>query len=459
MRSRENLTAINHESFVTTKSVVSLVSGLYIATGLAVVSSVLFLLTSLDRAAKADRAHRVDIALNLEARYLKTVLLEYSYWDEAYEAIVVEIDETWIEQNSGQYLIDEHGFDFSLAIKAGNQLAHLSLHSEVEGLQFEQLMAGGLEELIATSLQSEVDEGMVAGYITAGRDIYLVALSPFINEETEAVRPGSYLSMGRRLDDDYIEELAAAYELPGLHLAHPTERVTNTKTLTNTTGQAIGRLAWSLQRPSLLIAPKVIAIVMPFVCVAMLLTQYFLKRDHADRTAFEEHLYKEATLDPLTNISNRRHLIALGQQEMAVHRRNGGELAVALFDIDHFKVINDTYGHATGDKALIHLTHICANELRESDLFGRLGGDEFAIILQETPLTEAIEVIDRVRTSIEACPMVIDHYMIPLTISVGLVPMAEQTDFESLLKRADVALYEAKKRGRNQVWVSQGDNN
>jgi two-component system cell cycle response regulator len=91
----------DHEKFVTTKSVISLLSGLYIATGLAVVSSVLFLLTSLDRAAKADRAHRVDIAIRLETRYLKTILLEYSYWDVAYEEIVVEVDETWIEENSG----------------------------------------------------------------------------------------------------------------------------------------------------------------------------------------------------------------------------------------------------------------------------------------------------------------------------------------------------------------------
>jgi diguanylate cyclase (GGDEF)-like protein len=455
MRISENPVTSNHKSFVSTRSVISLVSGLYIATGLAVVSSVFFLLTSLDRAAKDDRAHRVDIALNLEARYLKTVLLEYSYWDEAYQEIVLEVDETWIEENSGQYLIDEHGFDFSLAIKADDQLAHLSISNEIPELKFAQLMSGGLKDLIAASLQNATEGQIVAGYVTAGRDIYLVALSPFRNEETAAIRPGTYLSMGRRLDADYIETLATAYELPGLHLADPTEAATNTKLLTNPADQVIGRLAWTVERPSLRIAPKVVAIVMPFVCLAMLLTQYFLKQDHASRAAFEEQLYKEATLDPLTNVSNRRHLMTLGQQEMAVHRRNGGELAVALFDIDHFKAINDTYGHATGDKALIHLTHICSSELRESDLFGRLGGDEFAIILQETPLAEAIEVVDRIRTNIEACPMVMNHQIIPLTISVGLVPMAEQTVFDTLIKRADVALYEAKKGGRNQVSVSQ----
>jgi two-component system cell cycle response regulator len=444
----------DHEKFVTTKSVISLLSGLYIATGLAVVSSVLFLLTSLDRAAKADRAHRVDIAIRLETRYLKTILLEYSYWDVAYEEIVVEVDETWIEENSGQYLIDEHEFDFSLAVQANNQLAHLSVSDEVEGLEFEQLMSGGLEDLIAASLQDQADEGMVVGYITAGPDVYLVALSPFRAEETGEFRPGSYLSMGRRLDADYIEELALSYELPGLRLVNQTEAVVNSKTLVNPSDQVIGRLTWSLQRPSLLVAPKVIGIVIPFICLAIFLTRYFLKRDYADRIAFEEKLYKEATLDALTNISNRRHLMAMGQQEIAVHRRNGGEFAVALFDIDHFKVINDTYGHAVGDKVLIHLTHVCSGELRESDFFGRIGGDEFAVILQETPLEEAADVVDRIRTSIEAHPMIVDDdNIITITISVGLASMGDCKDFSSILKLADVALYKAKNHGRNQVFV------
>jgi two-component system cell cycle response regulator len=108
----------------------------------------------------------------LEARYLKTVLLEYSYWDEAYQEIVLEVDETWIEENSGQYLIDEHGFDFSLAIKADDQLAHLSINNEIPELKFAQLMSGGLKDLIAASLQN-ASRGADRGWLCHGWQGYL----------------------------------------------------------------------------------------------------------------------------------------------------------------------------------------------------------------------------------------------------------------------------------------------
>ncbi|MEA5447838.1 diguanylate cyclase [Leptolyngbya sp. CCNP1308] len=443
------------KNFVTTESVIALISGLYIATGFAVVFSILFLLTSLDQAAKLARSKQVDIALNLETRYLKAILLEYSGWDEAYENLIVDLDETWIEGNSGQYLLNQHGFDFTLAIKANRQLANLSINDEVEGLEFARLMSGGLEDLIEESLQNqEGDEGSVAGYVLAGTDIYLVALSPFKDEKTEEIRPDSYLSLGRRLDAEYIGKLESSYELPGLRLANKIEGPMNSKVLLDASNQAIGCLTWFVEKPSLLIAPKVIGIVTPFFCLAIFLTRHFLKLDYADRIAFEERLYKEATCDPLTNISNRRQFMTLCQQEMAVHRRNGRTLAVALFDIDHFKTINDTYGHAMGDKALVHLVQVCSSELRESDIFGRIGGDEFAVILRETPIEEAVDVLNRVRRKIKACPIKTNQNTITITVSIGVAPMNDYINFDNILEMADVALYRAKKNGRNQVFVS-----
>lgn len=444
-----------NKKFVTTESVIALISGLYAVTGFAVVFSILFLLTSLDRAAKLDRANRVDIALNLETRYLKAILFEYSNWDEAYENLIVDLDETWVEGNSGQYLIDQHGFDFTLAIRANRQMANLSINDEVKELSFAKLMSGGLEDLIEESLQDQAgEEGAVAGYVLAGTDIYLVVLSPFKDEKTEEIRPDSYLSLGRRLDAEYIGELESSYELPGLRLVNKTNGAMNSKVLFDASNQALGCLTWFVEKPSLVIAPKVIVIVTPFFCLAIFLTRYFLKLDYADRIAFEERLYKEATRDPLTNISNRRQFMTLCQQELAVHRRNGGTLAVALFDIDHFKAINDTYGHAMGDKALVHLVQVCSGELRESDIFGRIGGDEFAVILRETPLEEAINVVDRVRAKIEACPIKANHNVITITVSIGLAPMSDYTTFDRILEMADVALYRAKENGRNQVFVS-----
>jgi two-component system cell cycle response regulator len=439
--------------FVTTKSITALIGGLYLATSFAAVLSVLFLLTSLDRASRADRATRVDIALKLETRYMQGLLLENSYWDEAYEKMVVSQDEVWIAENTGQFLIDEYDFDFSLAIQANQQLAHMSVSNAVEGLRFEQLMAGGLAELIEASFQDEINEGAVAGYVLAGADVYLVALGPFRDEETEKVRPGSYLSLGRRLDDEYLGFIVSTYELPELSLVKNTAETVNSRALLTPSRQTIGQLAWPLERPSLDLAPKVICLVMPFFCLNLLLTQYLLRRNHADRTALEERLYKEATLDAVTHISNRRHFMALGQQEVAFHQRNGGGLAVALFDIDHFKLVNDTYGHAMGDRALVHVTQLCSSELRASDILGRIGGDEFAIILRKTTIEEATKVVDRIRKKIETCPLAAHNRVIAMTVSIGLAQMQDNITFDSILQVADVALYKAKHSGRNQVFA------
>lgn len=443
----------NKEHFFTAKSVINLISWLYLVTGLAVVSSILFLLTSLDLAARVDRARRVDIALELEAQYMQALLVEYTYWDEAYEMLIEAVapDATWIASNSGQYLLDAHDFDFSLAIKAGRQLVYLSLNEEVEGLEFEALLAAGVNTLIETSLQDEEGDGMVTGYVPVGTDIYLVALGPFKDEETKQLRHDGYLVLGKQLDAEYLEEIESFYELPGLRLAKDAQESIHFKTLRDSSNQTLGQLIWTVDRPSLSLAPKVIGVVMPFFCLTMFLTRYFLKRDHADRAAFAERLYQEATVDSLTNISNRRHFMALGQQEINLHQRKGCLLAVALFDIDHFKEINDTYGHTIGDEVLVHLTQICLSTLREADILGRLGGDEFAIVLPETPLEEAAVVVDRVRNKIEECPLIVNGNMISITISMGLAPMNDHITLGSILKQADVALYQAKEQGRNQV--------
>ncbi len=104
-----------------------------------------------------------------------------------------------------------------------------------------------------------------------------------------------------------------------------------------------------------------------------------------------------AVTDPLTGCCNRRHFLSLLHRECRIARRNAAPLAFAMMDLDHFKRVNDTFGHAAGDSLLRGLTAVCRKEIRESDSLGRLGGEEFGFILPATPPQDAARVLDRVR--------------------------------------------------------------
>jgi len=175
--------------------------------------------------------------------------------------------------------------------------------------------------------------------------------------------------------------------------------------------------------------------------------------DITARRQLEENLRRLATIDDLTGISNRRHFLEQTRQELERVRRYGHSCTVAVIDVDHFKTINDRHGHAGGDLALQTIATTMARSLRQGDLLGRLGGEEFGILLSHADPGEAKEVLERLRQHIEA--LRIDHRddTIRLTISAGLAACHSADGLESALLGADQALYEAKARGRNRVWV------
>ncbi len=166
----------------------------------------------------------------------------------------------------------------------------------------------------------------------------------------------------------------------------------------------------------------------------------------------QEQLKELAMKDPLTGINNRRIFLELGQSEWERHIRYTYPLSFVMIDIDHFKVINDTYGHATGDKVLIQIASEIEKAIRTIDLFARLGGEEFGILLPHTSLHEAIAFSERLRKIIEAKVFSDSNNPISLTISLGVAEAQEScTDLQQLVKRADESLYHAKQTGRNKV--------
>lgn len=166
-------------------------------------------------------------------------------------------------------------------------------------------------------------------------------------------------------------------------------------------------------------------------------------------------LEQQASIDELTGINNRRHFYELGEAEVKRALRQKSTLAALMIDADHFKKVNDTYGHAVGDLVLKDLTKTIANTLRDLDLLGRVGGEEFAVLLPSTNLTQAKEVAERLRLALAACKVATpDDGILRFTVSIGLAMLTNQDQqLDKLLQKADQALYLAKEQGRNRVVV------
>jgi diguanylate cyclase (GGDEF)-like protein/PAS domain S-box-containing protein len=177
-------------------------------------------------------------------------------------------------------------------------------------------------------------------------------------------------------------------------------------------------------------------------------------RDISDRKALQQQLELLASTDPLTGVVNRRRFFHTAEAELYRARRYDRPLVLALVDIDHFKRINDTYGHAVGDDTLKTLAHAFANRLRRSDLFARFGGEEFVLLLPETQLGDGLRLCERLRQMVETIKLQTPGKNEPFgfTVSVGVADLQHEGDsLNQLLARADAALYKAKRDGRNQV--------
>lgn len=168
----------------------------------------------------------------------------------------------------------------------------------------------------------------------------------------------------------------------------------------------------------------------------------------------KEELQRQARTDSLTGCTNRRRFFELAENEYARSRRHGTPLSLIAIDIDHFKQINDRYGHPVGDLVLQDFVGCCRGLLREIDIFARTGGEEFCILLPDTPLDASREIAERIRTMTLACQPIDDHPSLRISASFGASTLGTaDPDFHALFARADRALYAAKAQGRNRTVV------
>jgi diguanylate cyclase (GGDEF)-like protein/PAS domain S-box-containing protein len=177
-----------------------------------------------------------------------------------------------------------------------------------------------------------------------------------------------------------------------------------------------------------------------------------IERDLTEHKMLEARLEMLASTDTLTGLPNRLAIMNKAEKEFARSKRYSRPLSLVMIDVDHFKSINDTYGHATGDHVLQNVGHICTDTLRDSDLLGRVGGEEFILILPDTPKQNAEYVAERMRERLELSEIKYEQHTLKITASFGVASIREaDIAMEEIIERADAAMYTAKNSGRNQV--------
>lgn len=190
-----------------------------------------------------------------------------------------------------------------------------------------------------------------------------------------------------------------------------------------------------------------------FIAIMMISAKMFMEDS-------ERRLYRLATTDHLTGVLNRRGLIEEFnsiKMRMAVDQK---QIALILFDIDHFKKINDKYGHQIGDKVLVHFCEMASRIIEGQGLFVRMGGEEFAVIIETADPAKATTIAEAIRIYLSRAPVSVEVHSVPVTVSVGIASETTATaDLNTLLTIADRSLYAAKKSGRNRTVIWDGKNN
>ena len=201
-----------------------------------------------------------------------------------------------------------------------------------------------------------------------------------------------------------------------------------------------------LGQPLLLLTPKLLNVAAGLIILFVLFLHWMPAAARERDT-----LQRLATIDRMTGLSNRAQYLTVAEVELARSRRYDRPLSMLMLDIDHFKSINDRHGHDIGDKVIIEVARLCQAIARSTDIVARLGGEEFGIMLPETGEAEAIAFAERLRVTIADMSVALPGGRLSGTVSIGVATREGGGGVTEMMKRADLALYEAKHGGRNRV--------
>lgn len=428
-----------------------MVSWLIITVMTLIAALIMFFLNVLDDKTREDIHSRVEIAFSIEKDALFKLNVDYSYWDESYDKTIRHFDSEWVKDTYDDYLIPSYGLTYVAAISKDKDVTLLAQAPQDHVINSPQhLFTSSLFQKVTMVDKKKISTSNSGFFSNADGKYYIVAAEPYRDETSGNIVDGSFLILAKEINPLYLKELSSKYKLPALSL----NKVNHNDEMDLdgvTKGASVGKIYWDAPTLSSDVLPYAILILVSLMIATVTIARLLLSKDYQNRELYEGELYLAATTDPLTSIANRRQFLGLGRREIQLQIAREKPLSLVVFDLDHFKSVNDEHGHAAGDAALKHFTELCAEQFRETDIFARLGGEEFGLILPSVNLDKATRMTEQLRDVVSNTPLEFDGKTINLTVSVGIATWTEGADIDQLLSEADKALYLAKNSGRNTV--------
>lgn len=473
-------------------NITSFISSYLLLVILLFVGSYKFFISSFEEIEDSLNTNKINTILNIMNNDIKSLEMstrDYSNWDDTYEFMLDENKE-YIETNfrEGTNTLEELNLDVMI------------FHNLEDKVIFSKYVNGFLdknkndfEKLILKKFKDVTKIGTIVNY--KSKLLYVSKNEILKSDSTGEVK--GFITTIKELDiEDFSEEntifrkielfdnsskkeqLTLKFETLGnvkISVIKTNEIVNNIQFFDDKENYIISIVAYNEReivnngKTTIYIYSFVVAIALLFVFYFIYRNQYLienqnriLNKEIARRTrqldkAFRKlkdknkELYTLANIDALTKIKNRRSFFIESEEVLEVAIKENQPLCVLLMDIDYFKSINDSYGHAVGDKVLVEFCTIVTSIVDDEAIFGRIGGEEFCITFYNNTLDEINEISEQIRQKCEDNLIIIDNKKLKFTVSMGLSCREEHTDIDSILHASDELLYEAKKTGRNRI--------
>jgi len=436
----------------------------------------------------AERARDIHICYSIldeRCEAILSTLLDYAIWDQTYEvAKSHRPSQTWLDENLIRSVPEHYGYEVVLLTDLqSNIIASTGLEPDLKTVLFS-----------GDHIKQAINGKKAASFIRVRDELYMVAMSPVLDSSGNSKSAGS-LTFAKKIDNKILEDIAETVNLdlviftgsnvaattlkkkPHLYPDNPGEmyqECINTKNnvvqlsdneqniyvwrcIGNWDGSPVATLTTCTPRTMVLGNIRGAGLRSIILVVSCLLAALLATLQMRSST-----LARHALVDELTGLNNHRYLQERLVQEMTRSKRYGRPLSIALLDIDHFKHINDEYGHLIGDQALKHLAQLLRETVRETDVIARYGGEEFMIIMPETRLRAAMEAAERIRKQVEESSFDAkiagsagrgsSRLKLKFTISIGVASFpTHAVRGDELIMAADLALFAAKHASRNAV--------
>ncbi|AGH50009.1 diguanylate cyclase [Sphingomonas sp. MM-1] len=428
-----------------------------------------------DALSERRQAMMVDTILKDNATRVAHDQEAITLWDEALRGVRADPpDLDWIDGNIGRWLHTYYGHDDIFILDAANRPIYAlrggrrAAPTAFGAIGGEALpLVAALRASLRAPDRGDAVDPATSGYSPGASDITVidghpavVSVKPIVGDQDRAAQaPGSepLLVSVQHLDGPFLEAMARQYLLDGARFSWALQPVPGQShaVIRSRRGETVGYLVWNSFAPGSRVMGKVapvliVALLAITLIVALLLLH--IRRTLTALRASEAHAQHLALHDNLTGLANRTLFRSRMDLALVAVRRGGTPLAMLCLDLDRFKPVNDTLGHPAGDQLLCQVSARLKAVTRDTDTVSRLGGDEFAIIQAHAPTIESVErLCQRIATALNE-PFDVDGTMVCVGVSIGVaIAPLHSTDRVDLGRKADIALYEAKARGRGRV--------